>query len=132
MHYLPLMMHSDTAAGSLQSPFYYAYDGRDLAVCFCTEKEFALEQLEVSRQQHFTEEYVESINGHWGLGVIEFGSIDQIMLFIRKWDVLVQVKTGWVKPTAVALWKADEPHRFIRFSDIEKQIAQTSKENTNA
>ena len=130
MHYLPLMMHNDNAAESIKSPFYYAYDGKDLAVCFCTEKEFALEQLEITRQQHFTEEYVASINGHWGLGMFEFGSIDQIMLFVRKWDVLIQVKGGLVKPSALALWKADEPHRYIRFSDIEKQIAisQASKE----
>lgn len=127
MHYLPLMMHSNTALDSLKSPFYYAYDGRNLAVCFCTDKEFALEQLEVSRGQHFTDEYIASIDGHWGLGMFEFGSIEQVMEFVRKWDVLVPVKSGLVKPTALALWKADEPHRFISFADIEKHAKEASE-----
>jgi len=116
MHYLPLMMHGDTPADSLKSPFYLAFDGRDLAVCFCTDKDFAIEQIETSRAQHFGENF----EGEWGLGIFEFGSIEQVMLFVQKWGVLVPTKIGMKSPTALALW-TNEPHRFIKFEDIVKQ-----------
>lgn len=128
MHYLPLLMHSTTPEDSIKSPFYYAFDGTHLAVCFCTEKEFALEQLEVSRAQHFTEEYVSSPDGQWGLGLFEFGSIEQIMLFVKKWNVLIPTKKGLTPPTALALWKASEPHRFITFEDILKHAREKEAE----
>ena len=123
MHYLPLMMHSDTAADSIKSPFYYYFDGRNLAVCFCVDKDFALSQLEITRAQHFTEEYVKS-DGAWGLGYFEFGSIEQVMLFVEKWDVKVQTKIGEKSPSALSLWSdsAIEPHRLITFDQIREEI----------
>jgi len=126
MHYLPLLIHSDTAEKSLQSPFYYAFDGQRLAVCFCTEKDFAFEQIENSRAQHFTEEYMAKEDGHWGVGVIEFGSIEQVVLFVQKWSVLVPTKIGILAPTSLALWKEGEPHRYIKFEDIFKQAAENA------
>lgn len=118
------MMHGDTPNDSITSPFYYAFDGTRVAVCFCTDKDFAQEQLEVSRQQHFSEEQLNTSVGEWGLGLIEFGSIEQVMLFVKKWNVLVPTKLGKLAPTALALWQDNEPHRFIRFEDIEKHIAE--------
>ena len=128
MHYLPLLMHATTPEDSIKSPFYYAFDGTHIAVCFCTDKDFATQQVEISRQQHFTEEYVSSTDGQWGLGVLEFGSIEQIMLFVQKWNVLVATKKGLIPPTALALWKETEPHRFITFADILKHAKENATE----
>lgn len=124
MHYLPLIMHSNNPKDSISSPFYYAFDGRNLAVCFCTDKDFAYSQIEISRSQHFPEDYV----GEWGLGVLEFGSIEQLMFFIQKWNVLVQTKLGMQSPAAVALWSENEPHRFITFEDIVKHSVDKGEE----
>ena len=111
MHYLPLIMHSNNPKDSISSPFYYAFDGRNLAVCFCTDKDFAYSQIEISRSQHFPEDYV----GEWGLGVLEFGSIEQLMF-------------GMQSPAAVALWSENEPHRFITFEDIVKHSVDKGEE----
>jgi hypothetical protein len=128
MHYLPLMMHGDTPSDSITSPFYYAFDGTRVGVCFCTDRHFAQEQLEISRQQHFTEEQLNSTVKEWGLGLFEFGSIEQAMLFVKKWNVLVPTKLGRLTPTALALWTASEPHRFIKFEDIEKHATEITDE----
>lgn len=124
MHFLPLMMHSNTAADSIKSPFYYYFDGKSLAVCFCVDKNFALEQLEITRKQHFTDEYISRPDGEWGLGYFEFGSIEQVMLFVEKWNVHVETRAGLKSPSALALWSADinEPHRIIPFDKIREQI----------
>ena len=111
MHYLPLFMHSNTADDSIKSPFYFAFDGKSLAVCFCVDKDFALSQVESSRQQHFTEEFLARNDGYWGLGVMEFGTIEQVVSFIKRWNVLVDTRLGKTAPSALALWKDGEPHR---------------------
>lgn len=116
-HYVPLLMQGNSSEDSVKSPFYYAFDGRSLAVCFCTQQKFCESQMAISRSQHLTDDYIAS-GGEWGLGMIEFGSIKQIMLFVQKWDVTVQTKVGTIPPTALALWVEGEPHRFIYFKDI--------------
>jgi hypothetical protein len=121
MHYLPLLMHSNNAADSIKSPFFYSFDGKRLAVCFFVDKDFAYEQLDLSRAQHFTEEYIAQPDGHWGAGIIEFGAIDQIMYLVKRWNVSVPTPSGHVSPTCLALWTPNEPHRYISFDDIEKQ-----------
>jgi hypothetical protein len=122
MHYLPLTMHGDTAVNSIKSPFYYYFDGRDMAVCFCVDKEFVLHQLENTRAQHFTDDKNSEIE--WGLGYLEFCSVEQIMLFVEKWDVRVATHLGLKSPTALALWTSDpnESHRIITFNHIREKI----------
>ena len=120
MHYLPLLMNSNTADDSVKSPFYYAFDGKKLGVCFCTDKDFALEQVENSRAQHFDESFLNRADGYWGLGVIEFGTINQIVSFIKRWNVLVDTKIGKLAPSALVLWVEGESQRFITFADIAK------------
>lgn len=127
MHYLPLIIHGDNPLDSIKSPFYYAFDGRNVAVCFCTDKEFALSQIELSRSQHFQSVESEYV-GEWGLGVLEFGSIEQVMYFVKKWDVLVNTKLGVKAPAALALWTSTEPHRFISFDDILKHSQNSSNQ----
>jgi len=128
MHYLPIFMHSNNAEDSIKSPFYYAFDGKRVAVCFCVDKDFVNEQLEISRKQHFTEEYIEKSDGYWGLGMMEFGTIDQVVAFVKRWNVLVDTRIGKIAPSSLALWRGDEPHRFITFEDIEKQVKLASQE----
>jgi hypothetical protein len=124
-------MNSNTPADSIKSPFYYYFDGKNLAVCFCVDKDFALKQIEISRAQHFTSDYIERDDALWGLGLIEFSSIEQVMLFVEKWDARAQTRLGLTSPSALAIWSDSpvEPHRLITFQQIRDEKEKMSKGN---